>query len=118
MKRINTVIFCVVLLISGCATIGSRQNECERQHSSFEKIVACTKQAFANDPRANNDRIKLYFLKGDQLVEQINEGKITELDAKTEWQALYVQLRAQQRAERVRYTNCQAFGGNLNCTTY
>lgn len=118
MKNIFVALF-FTFLVSGCVTVGAKQSECEQKYSSFAQIVSCTKLAFANDSRASrNSEVKLYFLKGDQLVEKVNKGEISELDAKTEWQALYVQLKAEEAARRPKFTNCYSNGGNVNCTTY
>ena len=91
----NTTFFIVLIcLIASCATVEKRQVACEEQYSKFLDIYSCTKQSIALDARLNKDAgVKLYLLKGEQLVEQLNNSKISEIDAKTEWQKLFVELK-------------------------
>lgn len=122
------LVFC--LLISGCATVGKKQAECENQYSAFSEIVTCTKEAFANNARAkNNAGFKLYMLKGEQLAEKVKSKEITDLDAKVEWQRLYVDLKnnegnesaaaaARYNATKPRQTVCTPVGNSVSCNTY
>lgn len=122
------LILCV--LITGCATVGKKQAECENQYSAFSEIVTCTKEAFAKNARAkNNADFKLYILKGEQLAEQVKFKEITDLDAKVEWQRLYVDLKnnednksgaaaARYNATKPRQTVCTPVGNSVSCNTY
>jgi hypothetical protein len=62
-------------------------------------------------------------------LEQLTSGKITELDAKTEWQKLFVELKGKEdndQAQRMRnynenkpkQTHCVPVGNSISCTTY
>jgi hypothetical protein len=125
MKKIITV--GLVLILTGCVTpITKKQEACENQFTAFADIVSCTKESFK---KVKDSRVKLYFLKGDQLVEKLKKGEITELDAKTEWQSLLVQLQSRASAEsaadeanynatRVKQTHCMPVGNTVQCTTY
>lgn len=124
----SILIFC--LLMSGCATVGKKQAECENQYSVFSEIVSCTKEAFANDARAkNNPNFKLYILKGEQLAEKVKSKELTDLDAKVEWQKLYVELKNNENnqsaaaatrynATKPRQTVCTPVGNSVSCNTY
>jgi hypothetical protein len=117
-------------LIAGCASVGKKQAECENQYSVFSEVVLCTKQAFANDARAKNSAdFKLYILKGEQLAEKVKSREITDLDAKVEWQRLYVNLKnneesrseaaaATYNASKPRQTVCTPVGNSVSCRTY
>ena len=93
--KLSSVLLAVAL--TGCAPtkmLSIKQTDCEKQFTRFEDVVSCTKDAYINDGMAReNEQTKLYFLKGDQLVQKVKKGEITELDARTEWQSLYVDMR-------------------------
>ena len=116
--------------MTGCATVGKKQAECETQYSKFSEIVACTEKSFANDARVkNNPDFKLYILKGQQLAEKVESKEITDLDARVEWQNLYVELKnhqdkkssaaaARYNATKPRQTVCTPVGNSVTCNTY
>lgn len=118
----------LVLLISGCASVGMKQSECELQYTAFEDIYTCTKTATASDLRTKtNQGYKMYMLKGEQLSQQVREKKISDLDARVEWQNLFIQLKRndEERGARIRQstnsmktTNCVPVGNTVSCTTY
>ena len=81
-------------------TVGQIQSGCEAMHESFSKMFYCTKQKMNEDEAMRNYApMKLYLLKGEQLVSKINKGDITDIDAKVEWQELYVRLKSEQLKE-------------------
>ena len=122
----------VAVLISGCATpIMKKQSACEEQFSKFADVVSCTKETFMADPmaRTKDPKVKLYFLKADLLVEKVKSGEISELEARTEWQNLFVELGGKVNAEsaaaaaaynatRPRQTNCRMVGNYMQCNSY
>jgi hypothetical protein len=90
----NKLILVAALFMAGCANIGTKQAACEQQYEKFSEIVSCTKVAVAENRKWKNDAsAKYYVLRGEQLVEDMNSGKITELSARTEWQKLFVELK-------------------------
>lgn len=117
-------------VLTGCATVEKRQLACEEQSNKFVDIFTCTKNSIASDIRLNkNAEVKLYLLKGEQLLEQLTSGKITELDAKTEWQKLFVELKGKEdsdlaqriknyNANQPKQTHCVPVGNSISCTTY
>ncbi len=127
----SLLVISLLLILTGCATVGKQQGLCEKQYSSFADIVRCTKQSLlAVRPNVINDpEIKLYFLKGDELSEKVNKGEISEVEAKVEWQALYVKLKAYEDARwdavianlnamTPKQTDCISGGSMTHCTTY
>lgn len=84
-------------LLTGCATSGTElQAECEALHGKFPDVYRCTYDAVAaRNPRILKDaRAKLYLLRGEQLAQQVESGKLSSLDAKVAWQQLFVELKA------------------------
>ena len=97
--RLYTIILTGILL-TGCAssTLGEKRDACETKFTAFADIVSCTKES---SMKVKDDfRVKLYLLKGDQLVEKLKNREISEIDAKTEWQELYVKLKSAESSER------------------
>ena len=84
-------------LLAGCATTGTEmQAECEALHSKFPDVYRCTHDAVAaRNPRILKDaRAKLYLLRGEQLAQQVDSGKLSSLDARVAWQQLFVELKS------------------------
>jgi hypothetical protein len=78
------------------------QAQCEAANpASFPSMFSCTQSAImARNPGIMGDaRAKLYMLRGEQLAAQVTAGKITDLDARVEWQRLFVELRQARDAE-------------------
>ena len=114
-----------ICFIASCATVEKRQVACEEQYGKFIDIFSCTKESIATDARLNkNAEVKLYLLKGEQLIEQLKNGKITEIDAKTEWQKLFVELKHNEdsrkasaaqnyNANKIKQTHCVPVGNSV-----
>jgi hypothetical protein len=121
----------MVAFLLGCANIGKAQVGCENRYAAFADIVSCTKAAMADSSRAANDsRVRAYFLRGDQLAEMVRKGNISNLDARVEWQNMYLELKDSESREGARNaavyralnppsttttTRCTTFGGITNC---
>ena len=98
MKKL-LMLACAVLV--GCATGTAMQAECESQHTKFPDIYRCTRDSIAaRSPNILQDgRAKLYLLRGEQLAQEVNEGRMSSLDAKVLWQQLYVELKSAKDSE-------------------
>ena len=99
----KTYIFAVfALLLSACATTGTEmQAECEAQYRKFPDIYRCTYDAVAkrNPAILKDARAKLYLLRGEQLTQEVDEGRTSSLDAKVLWQKTYVELKTAKDQE-------------------
>lgn len=90
--------------LASCVTLPSGtqiQSECETVNRNFPDIYNCTfneitkrNPGILSDPRA-----KLYLLRGEQLAVEVSSGRISTVDAKVEWQRLYVGLRSAKLQE-------------------
>lgn len=98
MKKL-LMLACAVLV--GCATGTAMQAECESQNTKFPDIYGCTRDSIAaRSPNILQDgRAKLYLLRGEQLAQEVNEGRMSSLDAKVLWQQLYVELKSAKDSE-------------------
>ena len=87
-----------LLLISGfglsaCVGVGTTiQANCEAQYTEFPAIYQCTHDHIVKkDPSILRDqRAKLYMLRGEQMAQEVKEGKLSSIDAKVRWQKLYI----------------------------
>ena len=94
MKNLSLVVCGVV---AGCATSGTAmQAECESRHTKFPDIYRCTYDSVVkrNPAILQDARGKLYLLRGEQLAQDVDDGKMTSVDAKFAWQRLFVELKA------------------------
>ncbi len=95
MKNALLLLF-ILLSLTCCITLREAQSGCESKYTAFTDIVACTNQAFANDPRAtDNANLKFYLMRGNQLAQMVKSDRISNYDAKVEWQADYLNYRNQ-----------------------
>ncbi len=93
----SATIASLALSLAACAGPGSViQAECEALHTEFSPMYWCTRQTIAaRSPGVmSNDRAKLYLLRGEQLAREVDEKRISSLDAKVLWQELFVSLKA------------------------
>lgn len=105
----NTILLLAALSITGCASstiysLKASQNHCENQSDKFVEIFACTKQQLQAQSTEHQKEIsesaRLYLLKGEQLNQKVTNNEMTDLDAKYEWQKLYVELYNRNREIR------------------
>lgn len=102
MKPMVASMLFVSLVLGGCATSGTHmQAECEARFTSFSPIYWCTREAIAErNPGIMQDaRAKLYMLRGEQLAQEVDVGRMSSIGAKVEWQRLYVELKAAKDLE-------------------
>ena len=92
----------VATLLSACAITGTQmQAECESKHQNFSEMYWCTKEAVStrNPTILTDARAKLYLLRGEQLAQEVDDRKISSLDAKVIWQNLFIELRSGKMQE-------------------
>jgi hypothetical protein len=95
----------IICIAAGCATVGTYQEGCEKQHSDFSEMVLCLKAAIAGDRRpamSSDAGVKLYVLKAEQLGQQVQRGELTDQEARLTLQELYVRLRLYENLQRAR----------------
>lgn len=77
-------------MIAGCATYIQANNQCANPSLRFADTVSCINKE--TDGSTNAYAVS-YRLTANQLLEQLNAGKITETDAKMRLQDKFMQLR-------------------------
>lgn len=122
----NIVTTSVVVLLTGCAGLQDYQASCEQKHQTFPAFAACYKTEVLADRRAAGDpHVKLLLLKTDQITERVKAGRLSDLDARVEFQQAFVGIResamsedAQRRAAANITTNCVMRGNKMTCNPY
>lgn len=113
-------------VIAGCATGTAMQAECESQYTKFPDIYQCTRESVATrSPYILEDgRAKLYLLRGEQLAQEVIDGRMSSLDAKVLWQKLWVELKGAKDRESLermdsvsRYLAASRKANPVNCTS-
>ena len=74
---------------------------CESLHNEFSDVFDCIK-SHESTKNLKTDEVDLLLLKGEQLKEQINQGKLTSIDAKFEWKKLIFDIKQQLSESRYR----------------
>ena len=122
------------LLLGGCAVdVATYHARCMENGAAFAEQVACVRASVASEPSLKNDTlVQEYILAGEELVKQVQEGKLTEAQARlmftrrlNDIQQRQADLLAQQaRAAnandftRPHFTNCHRAGSSVECTSY
>jgi hypothetical protein len=101
MRRI--ISFSALLFLTGCATVGQHQQQCEKMHTKFSDVVSCLERRVEADPFLGNaahgssDLMKLYLLSARKLAVDVNKKKISDLDARIELATIYTTLKSMER---------------------
>ena len=129
MKKLAVLLLATA--ISGCATVGSYQQDCEVNNNSFDGMVQCLKKSAYSDSRMKNDsRIKYYLLNAEKLSQSVQSNEISEIDARIQLQEIYLSLKGQEMTEQQKNaqiyqmlkpkttnTSCTSHSNSLNCNT-
>ncbi len=91
----------IIAVLTGCATGTAMQAECESKHSKFTDIYRCTYDSIAarNPSILQDARAKLYLLRGEQLAQEVEKGKISDIDAKVAWQRSFVEMKTGKKQD-------------------
>ncbi|MGO0468753.1 hypothetical protein [Escherichia coli] len=98
----------IPLLLVGCAKVSDYQASCEQRYQKLSDMANCLDTSVKNDSRmASAPTPKLYVLAAKMLGQGVDEGKISDAQARLELQNLYVQLQSQEQAQQI--AQSQAF---------
>lgn len=105
MKRF---LICSVIIISGCAKVSDYQASCEQRYARLSDMANCLDASVKSDSRMSSAPTpKLYVLAAKMLGQSVDEGKISDAQARLELQNLYVRLQSQEQAQQI--AQSQAF---------
>lgn len=89
------------ILLVGCAKVSDYQASCEQRYSKLSDMANCLDSSVKNDSRmATAPTPKLYVLAAKLLGQGVNEGKISDAQARLELQNLYVNMQRQEYADQ------------------
>ncbi|EPR3505708.1 hypothetical protein QZQ41_13730 [Serratia marcescens] len=90
------------LLLVGCAKVSDYQASCEQRYSKLSDMANCLDSSVKNDSRmASEPTPKLYVLAAKMLGQGVDEGKISDAQARLELQNLYVNIQRQEQANEM-----------------
>lgn len=93
----------IPLLLAGCAKVSDYQASCEQRYPKLSDMANCLDSSVKNDSRmVSAPTTKLYVLAAKMLGKGVDEGKISDAQARLELQNLYVRLQSQNRRNRLR----------------
>lgn len=89
------------ILLVGCAKVSDYQVSCEQRYSKLSDMASCLDSSVKNDSRmATAPTPKLYVLAAKLLGQSVDEGKISDAQARLELQNLYVNMQRQEYADQ------------------
>lgn len=98
MKKI--LVFLPIFLV-GCAKVSDYQASCEQRYSKLTDMANCLDSSVKNDSRmATAPTPKLYVLAAKLLGQGVDEGKISDTQARLELQNLYVNMQRQEYVDQ------------------
>lgn len=97
MKRM--LVFLPFFLV-GCAKVSDYQASCEQRYIRLSDMANCLDSSIKNDSRMVSEPTpKLYVLAAKLLGQGVDEGKISDAQARLELQNLYVNMQRQEQAD-------------------
>lgn len=85
----------IPLLLAGCAKVSDYQASCEQRYPKLSDMANCLDSSVKNDSRmVSAPTTKLYVLAAKMLGKGVDEGKISDAQARLELQNLYVRLQS------------------------
>lgn len=89
------------LLLAGCAKVSDYQTSCEQRYAKLSDMANCLDTSVKNDSRLSGAPTpKLYVLVAKLLGQGVDQGKISDAQARLELQNLYVNMQRQEYADQ------------------
>lgn len=99
MKRLLVI---SALILSGCAKVSDYQAKCEQQYPNMSDMAQCLDTSLKSDSRFSSAASpKLYVMAAKLLGKGVDEGKISDAQARFELQNMYVNLQRQEAADQM-----------------
>lgn len=133
--KIYGFLFALIALIAGCAPQMSQVMSSCDDYKKLDSYVSCIKNTYERN--VNDPTVKAFYAYLDAISEDVRTGRISETRARVEvhqayentigvgnrrkakaWSDFNTQMQLQNALNSPTYTNCNAFGNSLNCTTW
>ncbi|MGS7388635.1 hypothetical protein [Klebsiella pneumoniae] len=90
------------ILLAGCAKVSDYQASCEQRYSKLSEMANCLDSSIKSDSRMSSASTpKLYVLAAKMLGKKVDDGEISDAQARLELQNLYVNIQRQEQADQV-----------------
>lgn len=81
----------LALALSGCAKVSDYQASCEQKYAKLSDVASCLDASVKNDFRLKGEaNPKLYVLAAKYLGEKVDNGVVSDSQARIELQNLYI----------------------------
>lgn len=91
-----------VVILSGCAKVSDYQASCEQRYAKLSDMANCLDSSVRSDSRMSSAATpKLYVLAAKMLGQGVDEGKISDAQARLELQNLYVNMQRQEQSDQM-----------------
>lgn len=98
--KLKKIIIVIPLLLAGCAKVSDYQDSCENSYSKLSDVANCLDKSVKSDFRMSHaDTPKLYVSAAKMLGEAVDQGRMTDAQARYQLQSLYVSIKSHQDAE-------------------
>ena len=131
--RLLLVSIAATLLATGCVSINSRWDSCEKNAGTFIQLADCTVEAVQADARETSSpalrmrsesRAKAYALKAEGIMERVGTGRMPDPEARVVLRRALDELLDQERDERLTPlrqpqrtgVTCSPAGNSVSCT--
>ncbi|WP_336842185.1 hypothetical protein [Serratia nevei] len=105
MKKL--LVFLPILLV-GCAKVSDYQASCEQRYPKLTDMANCLDSSIKSDSRMVSEPTpKLYVLAAKMLGQGVDQGQISDAQARVQLQSLYIQMQNSERAQQI--AQSQAF---------
>ncbi|MGD8203148.1 hypothetical protein [Pantoea sp. FN0305] len=96
------VFFLAAISLTGCAKISDYQTSCEQRFSRLSDVATCLDSSVKNDSRMSSAaEPKLYVLAARMLGQKVDNGEISDIQARIELQNFYISLQKQEQANQM-----------------
>jgi len=90
------------LFLTGCAKVGDYQEKCEQRYSKLSEVASCLDSSIKGDSRLSAaSSPKLYVLAAKYLGQKVDNGDISDAQARLELQNLYVNMQRQEQTDQI-----------------
>ncbi len=98
----------IPFLITGCAKVSDYQTSCEQRYAKLSDMATCLDSSIKSDSRmASEPTPKLYALAAKMLGQGVDQGQISDAQARVQLQSLYIQMQNSERDQQI--AQSQAF---------
>lgn len=100
---VKKLLIFIPFLLAGCvAKVSDYQANCEKQYPKLSDMAQCLDHSLQSDDRMSSSPIpKMYALAAKVLGQAVDDGKLSDAQARFELQKLYVEIQNREQADQL-----------------